>query len=98
MRDTAEEDWIKRIATERILQLDALSGIEQLNEIVWRYQARVGRMPRDWQELVSARVLRGIPVDPAGVPFELNQANEDVRLSPRSPLWPLPQEFGPAGR
>jgi hypothetical protein len=96
MRDTAEEEWVRRIATQRIEQLDALLAIEQLNDIVWRYQARAGRMPQDWQELVSARVLRGIPVDPAGVPYELNQTNEDVRLSPRSPLWPLPQDFGPS--
>jgi tetratricopeptide (TPR) repeat protein len=97
MRDGAEEEWLKRTADLRIAQLDALVAIEQLNEIVWRYDARTGRMPRSWQELVSARVLRGIPVDPAGVPYEIDPVNEDVRLSRRSPLWPLPQDFTESG-
>lgn len=95
MRDTAEEGWMRNTAELRIAQLDALAAIEQLNEIVWRYQARTGRMPATWDELLAARVLRGRPLDPAGVPFELDQLNEDVRLSPQSPLWPLPQDFGP---
>jgi hypothetical protein len=95
MRETAETDWLRRTAETRISQLDALEAIEQLNEIVWRYEARVGRMPRAWEELLVARVLRGIPVDPAGVPYELDQVNEDVRLSRQSPLYPLPHDFGP---
>jgi hypothetical protein len=95
MRDTAEEEWIRKTATLRIAQLDAMAAIEQLNEVVWRYEARTGRMPATWSELVAAGALRGHPVDPSGVPFELDRVNEDVRLSPRSPLWPLPQGFGP---
>lgn len=94
MLEMAQEDWIRRTAQLRIAQLDALEAIEDLNQIVWRYKARSGRMPSDWPELVRARVLRGIPEDPAGVPFVLDQTNEDVRLSPQSPLWPLPQDFG----
>lgn len=95
MRDTADVDWLRRTAEIRIQQLDAAEAIDQLNQIVWRYEARTGRIPATWQELVSARILRGIPLDPAGVPFELDQINEDVRLSERSPLWPLPLEFAP---
>jgi hypothetical protein len=91
MRDTAEEDWIRRTADLRIGQLAAMDAIDELNLTVWRYQARTGRMPASWQELVRARVVRGIPLDPAGVPFDLDQVNEDVRLSRSSPLWPLPQ-------
>ena len=97
MRDSAEEEWLKRTAELRIAQLDALLVIDQLNEVVWQYEARASRFPKDWQELIAARVVRGIPRDPAGVPFELDQVNEDVRLSPESPLWPLPQGFGEAG-
>jgi hypothetical protein len=95
MRDSSEEEWMRNTAELRIAQLDALAAIEQLNEIVWRYEAMAGRMPAAWDELVAARVLRGVPLDPAGTPFELDQVNEDVRLSPKSPLWPLPHDFGP---
>jgi hypothetical protein len=95
MRDTADEEWLKRTADLRIAQIDALTAIDELNELVWRYEARVGRMPGDWQELVAARLLRAIPRDPAGVPYQLDHVNEDVRLSPDSPLWPLPLDSTP---
>lgn len=95
MRDSAQEEWLKQTAELRIAQLDALQAIERLNEMVWRYEARTGRMPGTWQELIAARVIRAVPLDPAGVPFELDQFNEDVRLSTKSPLWPLPHDFGP---
>ncbi|MEW6320918.1 MAG: hypothetical protein AB1635_07505 [Acidobacteriota bacterium] len=39
----------------------------------------------------AADRVRGVPVDPAGVPFE-RDADGRFRLSPQSPLWPLPQE------
>ena len=86
------EEWIRRTAELRIAQLDALDAIEKLNEIVWRYKGRSGRMPANWDELIAARAVRAVPRDPAGVPFELDQVNEDVRLSRQSPLSPLPQE------
>jgi hypothetical protein len=92
--ETAEIDWIKQVAELRLVQLDALDAIDQLNQIVWRYQARTGRFPRSWQELVQARVLRFVPTDRTGVEFVLNLENEDVRLSERSTLWPLPQGLG----
>jgi hypothetical protein len=88
-----EEAWMKRAAERSLAQLDAMDVIDQLNEIVWRYEARTGRMPQSWEELVAARVLRSVPRDPAGVPFLLDQVNEDVRLSPQSPLGPLPDAF-----
>lgn len=93
MRDNTDLDWLKATADIRLAQFDALDARDQLNQIVWRYEARTGRMPQDWQELVRARVLRGVPLDPAGVPFELDPTNEDVRLSPQSPLWPLPEGY-----
>lgn len=93
LRDSGEEAWLKQTAQLRIDQLDAMEALDQLNEIVWRYDARVGAMPRRWEDLIAARVLRAVPRDPAGVPYELDQLHEDVRLSPQSPLWPLPSEF-----
>jgi tetratricopeptide (TPR) repeat protein len=94
--ETAEVDWLKQAADTRLAQLDALDVIDRLNEIVWRYQARAGRFPASWQELAAAGVLRGIPVDPAGVPYVLDQVNEDVQLSQKSPLWPLPTGLEPS--
>jgi len=98
IREGADNDWLKNTAEIRLAQFDALDAIDALNLIVWRYEVRVGRMPGSWQELVSARVLRAIPLDPAGVPYVLDPVNEDVKLAQRSPLWPLPEGFEAAAQ
>ena len=64
--------------------------------MVWRYKARTGRMPQSWQELIPAGVLRAVPLDPAGVPFELDPVDESVHLARSSPLWPLPEGYASA--
>jgi hypothetical protein len=96
VRDHTDIDWFTESADWHLAQFDALDAIDELNQIVWRYQAAAGRMPQSWDELIAARVLRGVPLDPAGAPFELDAANEDVRLSKDSPLWPLPEGYGAA--
>jgi hypothetical protein len=95
--DHTEVQWFRETAGVHLAQLDALDAIDQLNGVVWRYKAATGRMPRSWHELVGAGALRGVPRDPAGVPFELDQTNEDVRLSRESPLWPLPEAYAMSG-
>lgn len=91
--ESTEIDWVKQSSEARLMQLDAMDAIDALNQIVWQYEARVGRFPRSWQELIAARVLRSLPVDPTGVPFEIDVFNEDVRLSRKSTLWPLPEDL-----
>lgn len=94
--ETAEDGWLQEAAEIRLAQLDALDVIDALNRAVWRYEARTGRFPSTWQELVSAGVLRRIPTDPVGVPYVLDQVNEDVQLSQESSLWPLPTGLEPS--
>ena len=94
LRDHSDEAWLTESADWHLAQFDALDAIDQLNLIVWRHKAATGRMPRSWDELVLARVIRSTPLDPASVPFELDPINEDVRLSKQSPLWPLPGGYG----
>jgi len=89
IRQSAEVDWLRQDAERRLLQLNALDQIDELQAIVDRYVAQAGTAPADWQTLVRAG-LRGVPVDPAHVPYEL--ADGKVRLSQRSPLWPIPEQ------
>jgi len=93
IRDSAETDSLRGVASLRLQQLDAMDGIDQLNQIVQRFEQQTGRMPQDWRELVAARMIRGIPLDPAQTPFEIDPATHAVRVSERSPLWPMPQGF-----
>jgi tetratricopeptide (TPR) repeat protein len=93
VHDSAETEAIRNVALVRLGQLDAFDQIDALNEAVWRYKARVGRFPVSWSELVSARILRGVPRDPTGVPYLLDRVNEDVRISRQSRLWPVPADL-----
>lgn len=91
-----EVDWVRNAAEVRLKQLDAMDAIDALNLRVWRHEARAGRFPSDWQELIEAGVVHTVPRDPVGVPYVLDQNNEDVRLSSDSSLYPLPTDPGPS--
>lgn len=93
---SAEVDWLRKDAERRLVQLQALDMIDALQRAVDDYSRRTGEKP-DWQLLVRARVLRGIPVDPIGTPFELTPDGR-VQLSKSSSLWPPPEEPGGVAR
>ena len=95
MLESAEDDWLEQEARTRLAQFDALDAIDQLNQVLWTFKLRRGYLPRDWQEVVAARMLPGVPADAAGVPFEIDAENETVKVSRSSPLWPMPEDFRP---
>ena len=88
--ESADNDWLRRDAERRLQQLRAADEIDQL-------QSRLGRttgadiVVRDWPTLVRSGRLPGVPVDPTGEPYVLDDAGR-VRLSPKSTLFPLPDE------
>ena len=91
IRQTTEIDFLRQDAERRLAQLRALDDIDVLQRAVDAAKARSAEPPSDWAGLVRARVLRGTPADPSGVPYELS-ANGRVTLSASSPLFPLPVE------
>lgn len=94
----ANEDWFRKEAARRLRQLDAMDNLDQLRAIVDAYAKRYGTLPGTWTDLVRAGLLRGVPVDPAGLPYRLESGI--VALDPQSPLLPLPKEptrNGPRG-
>jgi hypothetical protein len=95
LAEHTEAAWVRDTAVRRLLQLDALDALDQLNASAARFEATTGRRPRSWQELVAGERLRGIPLDPAGTPFELDAATGRIDLAPGSPLWPIPKEMLP---
>jgi hypothetical protein len=96
IRQSAEVDWLRRSAERRLAQLQALDVIDMLQRSVDDYVRRTGQPP-EWTALVHARVVRGIPLDPAGTPYELTPDGR-VQLSPQSSLWPPPEEPGGVAR
>jgi len=71
-------------------QLDALDGIDIVQGYVQRYRDRTGVFPTTWDDMVRARIIRGVPRDPTGVPFRLDPSTGSVTLDPASSLNPLP--------
>jgi hypothetical protein len=89
VRDSADVDWLARSATQRLSQLDAMDQLDRLNTAVDQASLRLGRAPAGWHDVVAAGVLRGIPLDPTGVPYQLG-ADGRVSLRRDSTLNPLP--------
>jgi hypothetical protein len=82
--------WLRRSAQFRLEQLDAMDQIETLARVVQAYAERRGRLPRNWYEVGSAGLIRGVPRDPEGNPYRLNPETGAVTLDPASRLNPLP--------
>jgi hypothetical protein len=90
LHDSTDDKALRKLARMRIAQVDAMDDIDALNELVQRFKERTGHRPAGWPELIGAGLIQIAPVDPAGAAYVLDSPNDDVRLSPQSPLWPLP--------
>jgi hypothetical protein len=88
--DTAETSQQRENAVAHLMQLDALDQMDALRRVVAAYRERAGRGPKNWQELVAAGMLNGIPADPTGAPYVLDEATGEVRTSPDTGLGLLP--------
>jgi hypothetical protein len=93
--ETADNDFMKKDAVRRLRQLDTMDYMDALREAVRRYRAG-GQTSSvsllTWQTLIAARVLRAVPEDADGFALLLDPATGDVRLDPKSTLFPLPTE------
>lgn len=94
LRDNTDLDWVRTTADRRLMQLDAMDAVDELNKSTARFIARMGRAPSNWGELAALERWRAMPADPTGMMFVLDPATGLVSLSRRSSLWPLPE--GPA--
>ncbi len=95
LRDTADNDWLKRDAARRLQQLDALDARDTLQRVVGQFIAAGGQKPYSWEALVRARRLRGVPRDPTGAVFYLGPWSGDVDVADDSTLRPLPDDPRP---
>jgi hypothetical protein len=91
IRQSADNDWLRKDAERRLVQLRALDQMDALQSVVDRLVAATGARPADWTGVVRAQAWAGVPVDPSGTPYEL-APDGVVRMSASSPLWPLPAE------
>ena len=90
----SEEEWLRKAATRGLAQLDALDWIDKLRAVVQRYSPPAGER-YSWEWLNRRGMMRGIPTDPTGVPFEIDPVTGEVSVSQRSELWPMPTKPRP---
>jgi tetratricopeptide (TPR) repeat protein len=90
---SVDAEYVRDAAARGLAQLQALDAVEVLEDLVEQYARDIGAYPADWTDLIRAGRLRGIPVDPTRTPFIYDPTEHVVRLSPDSPLFPLPDGF-----
>jgi len=69
--DTNPDPMVRDAATMHILSLEADAAIDQLERQVNAYRRRTGALPSGWSDLIRARLVPGVPLDPTGVPYRL---------------------------
>ena len=69
--ESTEDDMIKANAVRRLRALQVDEEVPFLEHLVRLFRERTGRQPDSWADLVSAGMLRGIPVDPLGHSYRL---------------------------
>jgi hypothetical protein len=69
--ETTEDQMIRANALKHLRALKVDDDVPKLEALVGEYKRRTGSQPAGWSELISAGLLRRIPVDPLGKPYKL---------------------------
>jgi hypothetical protein len=84
------EGAMKANALQQLRRIDALEVAGKLEELARTFEARTGRKPGTLDELRQAGLLRIVPSDPTGVPFDYDPRTGAVTISGLSSLWTRP--------
>jgi hypothetical protein len=69
--ETSLDKTVRDTAQKHLASLRVDSDLMQLDELVKEYKMRTGAFPTSWAEMGRAGLLRGLPVDPTGLPYKL---------------------------
>ncbi len=81
--DSTQDPSIRKNALEHLQALRAEQDMEELEKLAAQYAHRTGQKAGSTRDLVAAGLLRGIPVDPTGVPYAIGPDGH-VKLGPAS--------------
>lgn len=79
---TSSEANIRQNALEHLLAIQVDEDVTHLQDAVTRFVQVNGRIPTSLWEVASAEHLRGVPVDPDGVPYELSLDGQVLVANP----------------
>jgi hypothetical protein len=84
--NSAKNKDIRNNAMTHLQLLHAQADCEQLDLLAAQYKNRTGRDPESSRDLINAGLLKGVPVDPLGIPYIFNTDGK-AQLSPESALF-----------
>jgi len=79
---TTKDKYIRENAEKHLRAIRADFEAQELEKIVAAFHQQSGRHPASFDELVRARRLPGIPVDPMGNPYQLDGEGRVFVLDP----------------
>lgn len=85
---SAQDETVRENAKIHLMLLKTDDDKEQLGRLLAEYAKKTGRQAENLNELVNAGMLRGVPVDPEGVPYIVGMTG-DAELNSKSPLFKL---------
>jgi hypothetical protein len=83
---SSRDPQLQQNALTHLRLLTAEADCEKLDDVATEYEKRTGRLPKSVNDLVSARLLPGAPVDPLGFVYVFD-SDGMARLNPASPLF-----------
>ena len=102
---STDDPNLRKNAINRLRCLRVDSDVQRLQDAVDQFTKQTGRLPSNWQEMISAGLLYGLPVDPRGDLYRLVNGRVQVAqpeyfpfitrgLPPGQAPAPLPGEPG----
>lgn len=86
----SDQEWLRARAERALLQLDTLDQIDALS-VRLKEPLQVLSPPYSWPRLLEAGVIRSVPADPGGTPYDLDPVTGQIQVSSASPLFPMPR-------
>lgn len=83
--NTTKDAAVKENALTHLQLMKAAADCKQIDALVEEYRKRNGAAPKSIEELVRAGLLRGVPVDPLGFAYTLDEDGK-AELNVESPL------------
>lgn len=94
MYESSKDPRVRKNALDEMEGLKALEDEKHLDELAQEYQQRFGHYPASSAEMAHARMIGGVPVDPAGYPYQFGPDGKS-KLDRRSPIVISPPPAGP---
>ncbi|MGB7624161.1 MAG: hypothetical protein WBN92_17585, partial [Terriglobia bacterium] len=89
--ESSENKRAKENALAHLAELQAEDQIEALEKVTAKFREQSGRWPLSFIELATHGYLRGIPLDPSGVPYLLDPESGKVYVSADTKLQIVPK-------